>query len=177
MKETINVNIGQQAFTMDRDAYTTLSSYLDDIGRRLPPSDHETLSDIEDRIAEIFREKVPSPMMVITLGVVRSVMNQIGDPELFGKAYRPMNDQNGHTYFPGERPRKFHRPLYPRSIAGVCSGIALYFNIDVTLVRVIFIVGFFLGFSTLLLYIILWAVIEEGPQDYFNPNFNPHNKA
>ena len=177
MKETINVNIGQQAFTMDRDAYATLSSYLDDISRRLPPSDHETLSDIEDRIAEIFREKVPSPMMVITLSIVRSVISQIGNPELFGEAYRPMNDQSGHPCFPGEQPRRFYRPLQPRSIAGVCSGIALYFNIDVTQVRVIFIIGFFLGFSTLLLYIILWAVIEEAPRDNFNPFSNPYNKA
>ena len=72
MKETINVNIAQQAFTMDMDAYSALNAYLDDISRRLPESDTETMSDIEGRVAEIFREKVPSPMMVITYGVVRS---------------------------------------------------------------------------------------------------------
>ena len=55
MKETINVNIAQQAFTMDMDAYSALTSYLDDIGRRLPETDTETLADIEARIAEIFR--------------------------------------------------------------------------------------------------------------------------
>ena len=65
MKETINVNIAQQAFTMDMDAYSALNAYLDDISRRLPESDTETMSDIEGRVAEIFREKVPSPMMVI----------------------------------------------------------------------------------------------------------------
>lgn len=59
MKETINVNIAQQAFTMDMDAYSALTAYLDDISRRLPESDNETLSDIEGRIAEIFREKIP----------------------------------------------------------------------------------------------------------------------
>ena len=55
MKETINVNIAQQAFTMDMDAYSTLTSYLDDISRRMPEGDTETMSDIESRIAEIFR--------------------------------------------------------------------------------------------------------------------------
>ena len=91
MKETINVNIAQQAFTMDVDAYSALTSYLDDIGRRLPETDTETLADIEARIAEIFREKVPSPMMVITYGVVRNTMSQIGAPENFGTASRPLN--------------------------------------------------------------------------------------
>ena len=64
MKETINVNLAQQAFTMDMDAYTTLNRYLDEIACRLPDGDSETMNDIEGRIAEIFREKVPSPMMV-----------------------------------------------------------------------------------------------------------------
>ena len=172
MKETINVNIAQQAFTMDMDAYTTLTTYLDDIGRRLSPTDTETLSDIEARIAEIFREKVPSPMMVITYSIVRSVMSQIGEPELFGEAYRPMNDRNGKRRFPGEEPRKLYRPRTNRSIAGVCSGIANHFNIDVTLVRIIFIVGFFAGFSTGLLYLVMWAVVGNEPATDFNPDFN-----
>ncbi len=177
MKETINVNIAQQAFTMDMDAYQTLTAYLDDIGRRLSPTDTETLGDIESRIAEIFRERVPSPMMVITYGVVRSVMNQIGDPELFGEAYRPMRDSNGNPRFPGEEPRKLFRPRSPRSIAGVCSGIANYFSIDVTLVRIIFIVGFFAGFSTGLLYLIMWIAISEEPQQVIKPESNQENKA
>ena len=66
MKETINVNLAQQAFTMDMDAYSTLTHYLDDIARRLPDGDTETMNDIESRIAEIFRERVSSPMLVIT---------------------------------------------------------------------------------------------------------------
>lgn len=176
MKETINVNIAQQAFTMDMDAYSTLTAYLEDIGRRLDPSDTETLNDIESRIAELFREKVPSPMMVITYGTVRSVMSQIGEPELFGEAYRPMSDSNGKRRFPGEEPRKLYRPRTQRSIAGVCSGIANYFNIDVTLVRIIFIVGFFAGFSTGLLYIIMWAVVGQEPVQEVATNINPQNK-
>lgn len=177
MKETINVNIAQQAFTMDVDAHQLLTSYLDDIGRRLSPTDTETLGDIENRIAEIFRERVPSPMMVITYGVVRSVMNQIGEAELFGEAYRPIRDRKGNHRFPGEEPRKLYRLRSPRSIAGVCSGIAAYLNIDVTLVRIIFIVGFFAGFSTVLLYAILWIAIAEEPAQPFNPEFNRENKA
>ena len=72
MKETVNVNIGSQAFTLDEDAYRVLRSYLDDIRSRLPEYDTETMGDIEVRIAEIFREIVSSPMRVIALDTVRT---------------------------------------------------------------------------------------------------------
>lgn len=80
MKETVNVNIGSQAFTLDEDAYRVLRNYLEDIRSRLPEYDTETMGDIEARIAEIFREIVSSPMRVITLDTVRQTMNRMGSP-------------------------------------------------------------------------------------------------
>ena len=44
MKETVNVNIASQAFTLDDDAYAVLRRYLDDIRRRLPQEDNNTMS-------------------------------------------------------------------------------------------------------------------------------------
>ncbi|MDY5240680.1 MAG: PspC family transcriptional regulator, partial [Alistipes senegalensis] len=85
MKETVNANIGSLAFTLDEDAYRALGNYFDDIRRRLPEDDAETMSDIETRVAEIFREKVASPMRVITLDVVRATMEQMGSPADFGE--------------------------------------------------------------------------------------------
>ena len=49
MKETVNVNIGSQAFTLDEDAYRVLRNYLEDIRSRLPEYDTETMGDIEAR--------------------------------------------------------------------------------------------------------------------------------
>ena len=80
MKETINVNIGSQSFTLDYDAYQTLRTYLEDVQSRLGTDDQEVMNDIENRIAEIFREKTPSPMMVVTLATVRAAMAQMGRP-------------------------------------------------------------------------------------------------
>ena len=85
MKETVNVNIGSQAFTLDEDAYRVLRSYLDDIRSRLPEYDTETMGDIEVRIAEIFREIVSSPMRVITLDTVRTAMHRMGAPSDVGE--------------------------------------------------------------------------------------------
>ena len=160
MKETINVNIAQQAFTMDKDAYVTLTSYLDDIGRRLPADDTDTLPDIEARIADIFRERVPSPMMVITYTTVLATMQQIGSAEMFGEANRPLN--NAEQSNVGQKStRRFVRSIDDKAIAGVCGGIAEYFGIDSTLVRIIFVVGVIAGFSTGLLYFVLWIVTAK----------------
>lgn len=160
MKETINVNLAQQAFTMDKDAYVTLTSYLDDIGRRLPADDTDTLPDIEARIAEIFRERVPSPMMVITYATVLATMQQIGNAEMFGEANRPLNESE-QPHVGKKSTRRFVRSIDDKAIAGVCGGIAEYFGIDSTLVRIIFVVGVIAGFSTGLLYFILWLVTEK----------------
>ncbi len=56
---------------------------------------------------------------------------------------------------------KLTRPREGAMIGGVCAGIANYFNIDVTLVRVIFaIVTIFAG-SGILVYIVLWVVMPR----------------
>lgn len=160
MKETINVNIAQQAFTMDMDAYSALTSYLDDIGRRLPETDTETLADIEARIAEIFRERVPSPMMVITYGVVRNTMAQIGSAENFGAASRPLNNEINMQ----DDQHRLYRSRTDRSIAGVCGGVAKYFGLDTTLVRIASILCIFAAGATLWIYLILWLVLPFEPK-------------
>ena len=79
MKETISVNLASQAFTFDKDAYRRLKEYLDAIRRRLPAGDPEILNDVEARLAEIFRSRISSPMMVVTLQMVQGAMAQMGD--------------------------------------------------------------------------------------------------
>lgn len=85
MKETISVNLASQAFTFDKDAYRRLKEYLDAIRRRLPAGDPEILNDVEARLAEIFRSRISSPMMVVTLQMVQGAMAQMGDPSEFGE--------------------------------------------------------------------------------------------
>ena len=85
MKETVNVNIASQAFTLDDDAYAVLRRYLDDIRRRLPQEDNNTMEDVEARIADIFRERLSSPMMVVSLASVQYAMEQLGQPDDSGE--------------------------------------------------------------------------------------------
>lgn len=57
--------------------------------------------------------------------------------------------------------RRLYRSETDRQIAGVCGGIADYFNIDPTIVRLIFLVLFFAGGPGLILYVALWIVMPE----------------
>jgi phage shock protein C len=55
-------------------------------------------------------------------------------------------------------PKRLYRSEINHVIAGVCGGLAEYFNIDPLLVRLLFVVLVFAGGSGVLIYIILWIV-------------------
>jgi phage shock protein PspC (stress-responsive transcriptional regulator) len=54
------------------------------------------------------------------------------------------------------------RSINDRKIAGVCAGVADYFDLDTILVRVLWAVAVLCAGTGLLLYIILWIVVPEG---------------
>ena len=56
---------------------------------------------------------------------------------------------------------KLYRSETDRMIAGVCGGLAKFFNVDATLVRLVFLLLLFLGGSGLLLYFILWIIVPQ----------------
>ena len=171
MKETVNVNIGSVAFTLDEDAYHLLKGYLDDIRRRLPGEDAETMADIEARVGEIFRERVASPMRVISIDVVRATMAQLGAPSDFGEPRTdsaPETPENGPET-PKPAPRKLRRSRTDRSIAGICGGLAAFFDADPTMVRLLMLLLILFGGLSIWAYIILWIAIPEEPARTFNP--------
>lgn len=49
----------------------------------------------------------------------------------------------------------------PGEIGGVCGGIAKYFNIDETVIRVLFLIGIFTPFPTIFTYLLLWIFIPK----------------
>ena len=65
--------------------------------------------------------------------------------------------------------KKFYRNSRNKVIGGVCSGLADYFNLDVALLRVLFVVAFLFASFGFWLYIILWIVIPvDGRQSAFS---------
>lgn len=79
-----------------------------------------------------------------------------------GGAYNAASNPNG---FPqGNAPlgsRKLHRSINDRMIGGVAGGIAETYDLDPTLVRIIFVALAVLALSGVLLYIICWIVIPD----------------
>lgn len=168
MKETVNVNIGSEAFILDRDAYGVLRSYFDDIRRRLPEGDPETMGDIETRMAEIFREKVPTPMRVVTLEIVRGAMARMGSPADFGE---PRGGESATAEEPAAvEPRKLYRSRTDRSIAGICGGLGEFFHVDTTLLRLATLFLILFGGLSIWVYLILWIVVPEAPARTFTLN-------
>ena len=64
--------------------------------------------------------------------------------------------------------KKLYKSNTDKKLSGVCGGIAAYFGVDSTLIRLIWVVFTLLGGSGLLAYIICAVVIpnEPGPADY-----------
>lgn len=55
--------------------------------------------------------------------------------------------------------KRLERSTRDKWLGGVCGGLAHYFGIDPTIVRLIFVVAFF-GFGTgLVVYLVLWLVM------------------
>ncbi len=61
--------------------------------------------------------------------------------------------------------KKLYRSTDNRWLAGVCGGLAKYFDIDPTLVRVIFVVLAFFGLGGAIIYLLLWVLIPQEPTD------------
>jgi phage shock protein C len=61
--------------------------------------------------------------------------------------------------------RRLYRSRTDRKLAGVCGGLAQYFNTDATLMRVLFVVLALLGGPGLVIYLMLWIVVPEEPED------------
>ncbi|AGA68501.1 putative stress-responsive transcriptional regulator [Desulfitobacterium dichloroeliminans LMG P-21439] len=58
---------------------------------------------------------------------------------------------------------KLYRSGTDKKLGGVCGGLAEYFDIDSTLIRLVVLLAFFMGGVGLLLYIVAWVVIPENP--------------
>ena len=57
--------------------------------------------------------------------------------------------------------KRLERSRKNRVIAGVCAGLADYFNFDIALMRVLFVVAMFCGGFGFWMYIIFWIVVPE----------------
>ncbi|MCU1287381.1 MAG: phage shock protein PspC [Acidobacteriales bacterium] len=60
--------------------------------------------------------------------------------------------------------RSLVRPRVGRQIAGVCKGLAEYFDLDVIIIRLVFVLSFIFGGFGFIAYIVGWVVIPDVPE-------------
>ena len=158
MKKVINANIGGFCFVVEEDAYGRLDRYLNSFKATISNKQDvaEIMEDIEARIAEIFHENLKSSIQVVDMKLVEKVISQLGYPEGNAQAEEPS---------PSERfsrgARRLFRDPDNTALGGVCSGLAAYLDVDITLIRVIFLIGLFLGGLAFWVYIIMWIVVPK----------------
>ena len=161
MKKTLTIGIGGKSFIIDEDAHDRLKNYLDTFRSRIPDGQgSEVMNEIEARIAELFQENLGSGQQSVSLALVNRITAQLGMPD--GKPEFE-NEQEIHKEetIMSNPVKKLYLDVESRKLGGVCSGLAAYFDIDVTLIRILFLAGLFAGGFSFWLYIIIWIVAPK----------------
>ena len=171
MKKTLTVNLGGTVYHIDDDAYRLLDDYLSNLKHffRKQEGAEEIVNDIEIRIAELFAEKVSAGKQVITIADVEEIIARVGKPEDFGVSddesephKKEQTASSGQGYTRTTTARRLFRDPDNKLLGGVASGLAAYFDWDITLVRILMIVLLFVPYCPMIiLYIIGWIIIPE----------------
>ncbi len=191
MKKVININFQGQVIAIEETAYELLKQYIDSLKKYFSREEggEEIVNDIENRIAELFGNRLKLGINCIADEDVQSIISSIGRPEDFDTEYQEPDYAHGETTAeplastpeqpkpePGGsgRPQTLYRNANDKIIAGVCSGLAHYFKIDPVWVRIVFVVLFSVLFWV---YLVLWIVLKPkaletnvGRRLYRNPN-------
>jgi phage shock protein C len=136
MKRVITLHLDNKIFQIEEEGFEVLDNLLEKQWQR---------NEVEKQIAEYFESKLNANKNVITYFDVIEILNQLG----FSSA-----DVRSS--------KKLYRQPKDKIIAGVCTGLGEYFNIDPVIIRVVFIASFFFMVSFgFWVYIALWAIIPK----------------
>lgn len=166
MNKTISINLGGRNFFIEEDAFKKLDEYLKAIKARFSeyPGSEEIVTDMESRIGEKFLEKYDGKTgAVITVGDVENLISELGSVEdIAGEGAETNNNynhnNNAKTSF---APKRLMRNGEDKIIAGVCSGLAAYFDVDPIIFRGLFIILLFAWGTIIPIYLVLWLIMPE----------------
>lgn len=161
MKKTISINISGILFHIEEDGYTALKNYLDAINQHFShyEDNQEIITDIENRIAEIFLSNLKNNKQVITADNVANLIQKMGTIADFKAIEQDLeeekqtDDSNNDFYKyvtppdqnSGKGYKKLTRLTHGKILGGVCAGFANYFSIDPLWTRLITILMLFSG--------------------------------
>ncbi|MGB5007650.1 MAG: PspC domain-containing protein [Ferruginibacter sp.] len=170
MKQVININFQGRVVPIEVTAFELLKNYTESLNRHFANEEgkEEIINDIESRIGELFQERITKGATCITDDDVKAIIKSMGNPEDFEAMDEPQaassassesqHQSAGSTAATGNR--RLFRNENDKVLGGVCSGLANYFNIDVVIVRIIFVILLFSGVG-FLTYIIMWIAVPS----------------
>ena len=178
MDKTKNISLGGFSFLIEENAYTALSQYLAEVRQHLQHnSDHdEIIFDVEQRMAELLKDRTANREVIMHQDVLY-LIEVLGKPEQYvedeeaDKATNAAPEASAQA-FSANKP--LYRDIDDCKIGGVLSGMAHYFNISPTMLRIAFAVCLILSFvvsyrgiflfngvswAIIILYILLWMIV------------------
>jgi phage shock protein PspC (stress-responsive transcriptional regulator) len=158
---SVTARLNRSTLQFEEAAYARLASYLEEAARTLAgnPDQAEILSDLEQAIADKCHGRMTSGPATVTLAELEPVLEEIGSVQVPGGAQAEPQPARPAT-----------RPLQQVSegalISGVCQGIARYFGLDVTLLRVIAVLLLFVsGGGMIVVYLALMLLLPFAPRE------------
>jgi phage shock protein PspC (stress-responsive transcriptional regulator) len=172
MKQVININFQGRVVPIEVTAFELLKNYTESLSRHFANEEgkEEIINDIESRIGELFQERLTKGATCITDDDVNAIIKNMGRPEEFeamddtqtqsfaSTANEEQSSGSSGTSSTGHK--RLFRDENDKVLGGVCSGLANYFNIDVVIARIIFVVLLFSGIG-FLTYIIMWIAVPS----------------
>ncbi len=189
MQRIIQINIAGRVLPIEEDAYTVLKDYISSLQRQFSGDDgKEIISDIENRISELFVIRLQGGAPAIDRTDVQKVIDTLGaasdlhdgpkasasqgaGQSSYNNAGNSGPGTNNTRQYPYTHDRLLRDP-FDKVVGGVCSGIGHYFDIDPVIIRLVMVVlflAFGIGFIT---YLIAWMVIPAARtrEELFNMN-------
>ncbi|MDY3337920.1 PspC domain-containing protein [Riemerella anatipestifer] len=169
MNKTLSIGLAGFSFMIEEHAYIKLSDYLKALRNSLDAEEaDEIMYDIEIRIVEIFKESL-GRREVVNDADVEKVIAQIGRPEQIEEQEEDYHNTQKATQ---QRTKVSERQLFRdperKKIAGVCAGMASYFGMDMTAMRLIWLALFLIliplpgsPMLMVLVYVVFWIILPK----------------
>jgi phage shock protein PspC (stress-responsive transcriptional regulator) len=167
MKKVIGINLNGHAYHLEEGGYEALRDYLAQAEQQLEdnPDRAEIMSDLEQAIADKCQKYLGPHKTVVSASEVAQIVAEMGPVDATADQDGGSDGASGARDSGKQqhaRPRRLHRIPDGAMIAGVCNGIAAYFQVDVTLVRIGFVAAAIMtkGVSIMAYVVLMFAIPE-----------------
>jgi len=163
MNKVITINLNGRAFLLEEGGYEKLQTYLQDSRGRLgqDPDKEEIVKDLEQAVAEKFGRFLTAGKTVVLETEVDEVIKEMGQVESGQKTDNGAAASSEPQKETGS-PKRLYLVSEGAMFRGVCTGLAAYFNADVTLIRIIFVVLTILSHGLgIVVYLIMMIVVPK----------------